>query len=586
MCPSRTRVAIVAITAALAVTILPPPGLTPAPAPANASLLGKLTGTGCGVLGKVGEGWWSTACNGASKVLGVGGGKAKQVAGVLGKVASNPLAQRAASLAAITAWVLGGARWTMSHVATAISQSTAPALSAAWFSTVYLRVEAIAWLLALPFLAAAAAQAVLRGELGLLARAAFGYLPLAALLTGLAVPITMLLLSVTDAASSVLAQAAGQDGTHFLTGTSAWVVGGLSLADPFVAVVAGLVLVVAGLALWTEMVVRELAVYVVVLMLPLVFCAMVWPARRVWAIRAAELLVALILAKFAIIVPLALGAAALAHGGAGSGVGRMIAGLALVGIGCLAPWVLLRLMPLAEVAAAAVGHVRGQMHAHAGVPTPEAAVASNVAQRLNRSPTASHEHSDIHELLHNMVRRAELADPAERETAVAGFPAGSSAGAQATGSRAAGGPEADRRREPADGGGQAAAPGPTAGAAIPSAQGATTGAGAAAAEAEVDPSRPGREGSSASARSARGSDAEAPTMVQQADGSWEPMRFGDPNAPVPPPPWEQQSEPATAPEDPDATSTPRADPHALAPPDQEPDRRGPQPGEEDSDGGP
>ena len=67
---------------------------------------------------------------------------------------------------------------------------------------------------------------------------------------------------------------------------------------------------------------REAAVYVIVLMLPLVFAAMVWPARRVWAIRAVELLVALILSKFAIVAVLALGGAALGHS-----VGHSVTGL-------------------------------------------------------------------------------------------------------------------------------------------------------------------------------------------------------------------------------------------------------------------
>ena len=65
--------------------------------------------------------------------------------------------------------------------------------------------------------------------------------------------------------------------------------------------------------LWIELLIREAAVYVIVLMLPLFFAAMVWPARRVWAVRAVEMLVALILSKFAIVAVLSLGGAALGH---------------------------------------------------------------------------------------------------------------------------------------------------------------------------------------------------------------------------------------------------------------------------------
>jgi hypothetical protein len=138
--------------------------LAPGPAPARAGILDK----GCSLIGTIGEGWWGKACKGVADIVGKSksaAGKAKKVAGVIGKVASNPALQRAASLAAIVAWVLGGAHWTISHVASAISQSTSPALSAGWFGTVYLKMEGIAWLLTLPFLAAAAAQAVLRSDL-------------------------------------------------------------------------------------------------------------------------------------------------------------------------------------------------------------------------------------------------------------------------------------------------------------------------------------------------------------------------------------------------------------------------------------
>jgi len=161
----------------------------------------------------------------------------------------------------------------------------------------------------------------------------------------------------------------------------AWVLGGLTVADPFFAVMAGGLVVAAGGALWVEMLLREIAVYVVVAMLPLVFAAMVWPARRVWATRTVEVLIALILAKVAIVVVLALGGAALDHAGV-SGISKLLGGLALVILGAFSPWLLLRLIPMAEVASAAVGHIRGHVHATAGVRTPEAALAARAAARV------------------------------------------------------------------------------------------------------------------------------------------------------------------------------------------------------------
>jgi hypothetical protein len=170
----------------------------------------------------------------------------------------------------------------------------------------------------------------------------------------------MMLLEVTDWMGAWVAAAAGDDGSHFLVEAGV-ALGALGVAagSPFVTFLIALLTTAGGLVLWLELLVREAAVYVVVLMLPLVFAAMVWPARRIWAVRGVEVLVALILAKFAIVSVLALAAAALTHGG-GDLIVRSLAGLVLVALGAFAPWVLLRLLPLAEVASAAIGHVREQ----------------------------------------------------------------------------------------------------------------------------------------------------------------------------------------------------------------------------------
>ena len=383
--------------------------------------LGGLASGACKVLGTVGEGWWGKACSGAVDVGGklVGGGK--KAVKAIGAVADNPVVQRAAALAAIVAWVVGGAKWTMDHMASVISSTTSPTLTAAWFTSVYLRVEAIALFFTLVFLCAAAAEALLRSDATLLARAVFVQLPLSALLTSVAAPLTMLLLAASDELSGGVARVAGEGTTHFLTGTSAWVGAGLTVADPFFAVMAGGLVVAAGAVLWVELLVREIAVYVVVAMLPLVFAAMVWPARRVWATRTIEVLVALILSKVAIVVVLALGGAALDHAGVG-GISKLLGGLALLGLGAFSPWVLLRLIPLAEVAAAAVGHIRGQVHTAAGVRTPEAALASRAAAKVaSRNRNGAGGASDlaagmaagggVPELLEQMQRRAQAAQP-------------------------------------------------------------------------------------------------------------------------------------------------------------------------------
>ena len=118
----------------------------------------------------------------------------------------------------------------------------------------------------------------------------------------------------------------------------------------FIAFFIGLLTVAATLTLWVELLIRAAAVYVIVLMLPVFFAALVWPARRVWAVRASRLLVALILSKFAIVAVLSLGGSGHRPGRAAGRAGAL-AGATLVLLAAFSPWALLRLLPLHELAA-------------------------------------------------------------------------------------------------------------------------------------------------------------------------------------------------------------------------------------------
>ena len=400
-----------------------------APATASAGLLdgfcavagetpaGRLVSTGC-KLGGI-----------AKKVIAVGkklaGG---HLGGALHAIAGG--ASQAApvlGLAAIVTWVVGGAAFALHETAMLLGKTTNPELGAAWFSSAYLHMAAIATLLTLPFLFAAAVQALMRSDLAMLARAAFGYLPLAMLAIAIAVPLTTLLLAASDSLSNVIEQAAGGEGTSFLLGASLKL-GGLTVVarSPFVAFLIGFFVAAGALFLWLELLLREVAVYVIVLTLPLVFAAFVWPARRVWAIRAAELLVALILAKLAIISVLALGAGALNHATASASIISLLAGIALVMLGTLAPWALVKLMPLGELAAAAAGPLRGQFgaawHSGVGIASPWGDAgnewAVDLVAGMRRQATAPAQGADA-----EAARLSELgdADSREHDSATDGF---------------------------------------------------------------------------------------------------------------------------------------------------------------------
>ena len=348
--PART-VALIAVLAALV--------LSATPATASAGVGGtvcSLTGWVSGLAAKL-----CTVATHAGRVLNAGkklaGGHVGGAIGALTGSASKTVA-RAAGVAAIAAGVIGGAQEALKLTVKAVGDSTNPDLGAVWFSASYWRMAAVAALLTVPFLFAAAIQAMLRSDVTLLLRSAFGYLPLGMLAVGVAAPLTGLLLAGSDEMSTIVSSASGHAGASFLdhVGALGGVVSALS-GTVFVSFFIALFTIAAAITLWLELLIRQAAVYVIVLMLPLFFAAMVWPARRIWAARAVELLVALILSKFAIVAVLGLGGAALGHALL-PGIGSFLAGTTLVLLAAFSPWAMLRLLPLHELAGAAVGGLR------------------------------------------------------------------------------------------------------------------------------------------------------------------------------------------------------------------------------------
>ena len=326
--------------------------------------VGSILGGVCGVAGDAPGpvGIAGKVCSGVTKagsilstgktllgdVFGGGGG------GVARKAMS------AAVLAGIGLWAAHGAQAALREAAHVIGSATDPQLRSTWFSATYWRIAGLAALLTVPFLFAAAIQALIRTDLALLVRAAFGYLPLAMLGVSIAAPVTMLLLAASDQMSTTVSATAGDGGGKFLTllGGAAADLSGFA-GSTFLALILGIVIVCAATALTLELLVREAAVYVVVLMLPLAFAAMVWPARRVWAARIVELLVALILSKFVIVAVLTLAEGALGQLGS-DGVGTVLAGMTLLLLAAFSPWVLLKLIPFAEVSAGIGGALAGE----------------------------------------------------------------------------------------------------------------------------------------------------------------------------------------------------------------------------------
>lgn len=290
-----------------------------------------------------------------------------------------------AVLSAMAGWVVTGASWLLDRVGGAMSSTTRIDLTAGWFGHHYQAMAGIAMAVALPMLLVAAVQAVYRQSPSVLVRAAFVQLPLAALLTGVAVQLVQFALVATDALCSTVAGGAEPGLGRALSGLSTVLVtqsaGGPDSAPLFVLLLGALLVAGGAFALWLELLVRAGAVYVAVVFLPLALATLVWPAVAHWCRRLVDTLVALVLSKFVIVAVLSL---AVGGVGAGSGAGfsTVLAGGALLLLAAFAPFALLRLVPAVE--AGAVHQLEGARHRVRQVAGPLPASAAAHALRAAR----------------------------------------------------------------------------------------------------------------------------------------------------------------------------------------------------------
>jgi hypothetical protein len=250
-------------------------------------------------------------------------------------------------LAGLSKWLIQGAAGLFNAVIAFLEHSTTPNFGAAWFHDRYQATLEIAAATALLLLVICALGAIVAGDPGRLVRAVIVQLPLATLGTVVALVLAQEAVNIVDAVSQQLLPHPG----NAVLGIGQHIVGQGAAA----AIVAGL-LGLAALLLWLELILREAAIYATVILLPFFLAGLVWPTTAKFAVRAVETLAALILSKLVIVAVIALGLNALDLSGAGNLQGLM-AGASLTLFASLAPWVLLRLVPVVENAA--VTHLEG-----------------------------------------------------------------------------------------------------------------------------------------------------------------------------------------------------------------------------------
>jgi hypothetical protein len=248
-----------------------------------------------------------------------------------------------AILGQLTSWVGDGAAWLLGQVAEAIDSTTAVDLTAPWFESHYGFMFQVGAILLLPLVLLTILQALLRRDPSILLRLVLLHLPAAMLLTGAAVGVAQTSMVVVDALSADLTAEVARDADSLAASlTRASAIGG---AVPlFASFLMALVMALAAIFVWFELILRAGVVYVAMMFLPLFLATMIWPATSGWVRRLVQLIVAAVLSKLVIVATLSLGLSALASG---DGVSSVLAGAGMFLIAAFSPFVLFSLIPLA-----------------------------------------------------------------------------------------------------------------------------------------------------------------------------------------------------------------------------------------------
>ncbi|HEV8064879.1 MAG TPA: hypothetical protein VGP46_08615 [Acidimicrobiales bacterium] len=252
---------------------------------------------------------------------------------------------------AVDRWVARGSTWMIGAAWKMLAETTSPTISGPAFDS-ELRVMAVIGASAvLPLLLLGVIQAVVRQDGGGLLRTLIVRLPISLLFTGLAINVVSLGLAWTDQASQALLDTGAKSSEHLFTVLKVSLDG---MAATGVGAFGGVLLLVLAcliaFSIWLELAVRAAGVALASLFLPLSLAGLVWPVTSHWARRLGETIAGLILMKLAMAAVLALAAGAIA--GDHAGVSGVVEGLALLLIAALAPFAVMRLLPMIEAGAA------------------------------------------------------------------------------------------------------------------------------------------------------------------------------------------------------------------------------------------
>ena len=303
---------------------------------------------------------------------GLGGVIGPGVDAVTGAPASAAGAIGGTILDQVTTWMTDAAQWITSKIQGLIAETTTPELEAQWYRERFGAMAALAGGLAVLVAMIALGSAALRRDPDALGATFIGMFR-AGIGTGLVLALTVLALSVADGISNwVAADASGQAASRFWGDVaSAWGDDNAGFGSSAIAFLFAIVQVIAGIAVWLELLLRQAGIYVAVLFMPAALAASIWPALRAWQSRLVGLLFVLIAMKPVVVVVLSLaGSAAAAGGDADKDLGVLVAAVMILVLAAFVPWVLMMLVSMDSEASwtarSAMGSVKGSVGGGAG----------------------------------------------------------------------------------------------------------------------------------------------------------------------------------------------------------------------------
>lgn len=311
----------------------------------------------------------------------------------------------------VTSWVADGAVWLIGEVAVISEKTTSPDLLSRGFIRQYRLMSMIAAFMAALMLIFAVFESLGRGDAGMLGRVFFVNLPLAAIATTVAYVVVQLLIAVCDGMCVAISHSAGADSKEFFkgavealakAGASGDAVARSSIGGPgaggavgdangavavplFVGFIAAILAAFAAFFVWIELLMRDAAIYVVALFMPLAIAASIWPRWLSALRRTCELLIVVIFSKFVIVAIVSLAASLLAKND--GAVEHVLAAGAMLLLACFAPFVLFKLVPFAEEATSAA--FSRQSATGGAVRTVEFANSTMMVQRLSQANWAA-----------------------------------------------------------------------------------------------------------------------------------------------------------------------------------------------------